>query len=429
MLEHPSREELAQYRERALAPDLFLSIHRHLSLCPDCLAQCQATSRLKEDYAILLTALSPDPSEAAYHPTNAELAGYIQKDSDQVTNESVESHLEVCPECTQRVATLNALHLSKAPASTLTAVPKASFPVRPARTNFLSSISWPLRVAAVVLIMLGALAAILFFMRMRLRQPHPAGIERANTNVPSSSPDIPPNQNGAGPGQDQPGKPGTTDQIAGSDKHPTDHDADIPEYLSPQSRQAILSAITAERLEKPRVLAELRGTNSRLLGETVEGRPFQLMSPIAVVVQEQQPTFRWQSVAGATGYEVTVADEKLDQVAMSPKLTTHEWRLGVALRPGATYSWQVTAFKNGQRITSPILPAPQAKFRILDTNHSEELRRLRRERPGYHLGLGVLYTQAGLLKDAEREFEALSRDKSYSDIGAKLLKRVRSMKE
>jgi len=429
MSEHPSRQQLARYQQRALPPDLFLSIHRHLSLCTECLEQCDAAGRLREDYAILLAAVSPDPSEAAYHPTNAELAGYVQKNLDSVTNESVASHLEVCDECTQELATLNAPHLSKAPASTLAAVPTASLPLLPARMSFLSSISWPLRVAAVVLIMLGALAAILFFMRMRLQQPPPAGIESANKNVPSSSPGILTNQNATTVGENQSGKPVKNDSLAVAGKHSRNPEAEIPGQLSPELRRAILSALTTQTLEKPRVLADLTGTNGNLLSETVEGQPFHLIGPVTRVVQERRPTFRWRALAGATGYEVTIADEKLDEVATSPTLTNTEWRSGITLQPGTTYSWQVTAFKDGQRITSPRLPAPQAKFRILDGKHIEELKRLKRALPGYHLGLGVLYTQAGLLEDAEREFEALSRDKSHSAIGAKLLKRVRSMKE
>ncbi|HXD32559.1 MAG TPA: hypothetical protein VN643_15665 [Pyrinomonadaceae bacterium] len=416
MSEHPSPQQLAQYQQRALPPDLFLSIHRHLALCADCLEQCDAASRLKEDYAILLAAVSPDPSEAAYHPAHAELAGYVQKNSDSVTTELVESHLEVCDECTRELATLNASALSNTPAS---AVQMAS-----PQVGFLSSISWPLRLAAVLLLMLGALAAVLFFMRTTQRQP-PARIERAN--VPSSSPEILANQNATSTAPDQPAKMSTTDQFA--DKQITNPEADIPDYLSSPSRQAILSAITTQRLEKPRVLADLTGTIGNLLSEKVEGHPFHLIGPIARVVQEQRPTFRWQQLAGATGYEVTIADEKLDEVATSPRLTTTEWRSVITLKPGATYSWQVTAFKDGQRITSPRLPAPQAKFRILDGKHSEELRRLKREQPGYHLGLGVLYTQAGLLEDAEREFQALSRDRSHSAIAEKLLRSVRSMKE
>src|SRR6185295_15981078 len=119
MSEHPSPQELARYQQRVLPPDLFLSIHRHLTVCADCLEQCDGAGRLKEDYAILLAAVSPDPSEAAYHPANAELAGYVQKNLDSLTTELVESHLEVCDECTQELATLSGSALSNAPASTV----------------------------------------------------------------------------------------------------------------------------------------------------------------------------------------------------------------------------------------------------------------------------------------------------------------------
>jgi hypothetical protein len=190
-----------------------------------------------------------------------------------------------------------------------------------------------------------------------------------------------------------------------------------------------MTALTTQQLDKPRILTELGGATGQLLGDSGNGLPFRLLSPVGKVVLEQRPTFDWQPLAGANSYIVTIADDQLSEVATSGPLTNTQWSIPIGLKQGATYSWQVTAFKDGQRITSPVMPAPQAKFRTVDRGQREELNRMKRAMPNYHLGLGVLYTQAGLLNEAEREFEALSRDKSYSAIGAKLLKRVRSMKE
>jgi hypothetical protein len=89
----------------------------------------------------------------------------------------------------------------------------------------------------------------------------------------------------------------------------------------------------------------------------------------------------------------------------------------------------VTAIKDGQAITSPVMPAPQAKFMILDRARSEELKRVRSAAPRYHLGLGVLYARAGLLGEAEMEFRALVQNNPRSDTARKLLQSVRSMKK
>jgi len=40
MMEHPTKQELHEYRSRLLAPAAFLSVHQHVATCPGCAAQC-----------------------------------------------------------------------------------------------------------------------------------------------------------------------------------------------------------------------------------------------------------------------------------------------------------------------------------------------------------------------------------------------------
>jgi hypothetical protein len=199
--------------------------------------------------------------------------------------------------------------------------------------------------------------------------------------------------------------------------------------LSPSSRRAITSALAEQRLEAPPVLAQLRGVGGSLRGGSGDGRPFLLLSPVGKVLETASPTFRWAPLAGASSYVVTVVGDQLNEVAKSGPLTKTEWRPWTPLAQGGVYSWQVTALKDGQVITSPVMPAPQAKFMILDRARSEELRRVRGAAPHYHLGLGVLYARAGLLDEAEREFLALIKSNPRSDVARKLLQSVRSMKK
>jgi hypothetical protein len=88
--------------------------------------------------------------------------------------------------------------------------------------------------------------------------------------------------------------------------------------------------------------------------------------------------------------------------------------------------WQVTATKDGKKISAPVTPAPQAKFKILDDVHNEELLSAKRALANYHLGLGVLYARVGLLDEAEREFQAQLRATPRSEITQNFLERVRS---
>jgi hypothetical protein len=203
----------------------------------------------------------------------------------------------------------------------------------------------------------------------------------------------------------------------------------IAAMLSPSSRRAITSALTEQRLEASPVMTRLRSEGGSLRGGNGEGRPFMLNSPVGKVIETTSPTFSWSPLAGAGSYVVTVVDDQLNEVAKSGPLTKTEWRLRTPLARGGAYSWQVTALRDGQAITSPVMPAPQAKFVILDRARSEELKRVREAAPRYHLGLGVLYARAGLLDEAEREFRALVKANPESAAARKLLQSARSLRK
>src|SRR6185503_7402327 len=108
-------------------------------------------------------------------------------------------------------------------------------------------------------------------------------------------------------------------------------------------------------------------------------------------------------------------------VAASPELTSHSWTPSQSLSLGNVYSWQVKAVKDGQEFKSPGPPAPQARFRILDREKANELAKARRAHPSSHLALGLLYAEAGLLKEAEQELRALEKANPDSEIVRSLL--------
>jgi len=153
---------------------------------------------------------------------------------------------------------------------------------------------------------------------------------------------------------------------------------------------------------------------------------FSVMDPVGVVLMTNQPAFRWSAMEGATGYVVEVYDEQFKRVASSPQLTSLSWT--TTLPNGKVYSWQVKATKNGQEMTSPRPPAPQAKFRVLDQAKVNELARARRAYGSSHLTLGLLYAEAGLLKEAETEFRALRRANPNSELARSLLRQVQALR-
>jgi hypothetical protein len=134
----------------------------------------------------------------------------------------------------------------------------------------------------------------------------------------------------------------------------------------------------------------------------------------------------WSVMEGATAYVVEVYDDQFKLAASSPQLNSNSWTQ--SLPRGKVYSWQVKAIKDGQEITSPRPPAPQAKFRILDAAKANELARAKRAYSSSHLTLGLLYADAGLLKEAEHEFRLLVRSNPNSNLARSLLRQVQSLR-
>ena len=415
-----------------MSPDLFLTVDRHVRACPYCSEQCNTTSALKQDYANLLAALMPEPGDEPYHLTEAELTGYAVGSLDAIDTESAESHLSVCAQCAEAARELRV------------EAAQTRRPVRELVAEYIAPLrAWgrPALFAYFILLTLGIGLATLFIKRAGDDRPAPpvtSPTENVTLNS-NQSPPAPPRDGAGGqsgdgiekgrePGESAAGLPdaGASESGAGSELESNDA---IAAMLSPSSRRSITSAVAEQRLEAPPVLAQLRGESGSLRGGPGDGQPFLLLSPVGKVVETVGPTFRWEPLAGASSYVVTVTDDRLNEVAESGPLTKTEWRLRTPLARGGVYSWQVTALKDGQTITSPVMPAPQAKFMILDRARSEELRRVRGAAPRYHLGLGVLYARAGLLDEAEREFLALMKSNPRSDVARKLLQSVRSMKK
>ena len=123
---------------------------------------------------------------------------------------------------------------------------------------------------------------------------------------------------------------------------------------------------------------------------------------------------------------VRIYDADFNEVVASPRLSETAWTAARSLERGRTYSWQVTARVGDKEVISPVRPAPEAKFMILDQTKANELAEAKNPSAGSHLTLGALYAQAGLLDDAERELQALLRANPQSSLANNLLSSVRA---
>jgi hypothetical protein len=200
------------------------------------------------------------------------------------------------------------------------------------------------------------------------------------------------------------------------------------ETLSPAEREAVRAALLAGRAPSS---AELEGlgarSNERLMGAPGSSS-FGLRGPVGVVVRSETPTFRWNALEGATGYTVNVFDSGFNRVMTSGPVNKTEWTATRPLTRGTLYLWQVTATVGGKEIQAPAPPAPEARFRVLSRAQTESLTRGEKLYAGSHLMLGLLYSRAGLLDEAEREFRALVSANPDSQAAQRLLKNIELLK-
>jgi hypothetical protein len=201
------------------------------------------------------------------------------------------------------------------------------------------------------------------------------------------------------------------------------------DYLPPSHQQMVKEALTNRRLEKSPLLAALPRPGSLVIrGSDNQSDRFSVIEPVGKVTLSDRPAFRWTRLEGAASYVVEIYDDTFTLVSSSAPLSGNTWTPPQTLKRGAVFSWQVKATKDGQDFITPRLPAPQAKFRILDQARANELTRSLRDYASSHLTLALLYADAGLLDEAERELHALQKANPDSDIARRLLSDVRTMR-
>jgi hypothetical protein len=171
--------------------------------------------------------------------------------------------------------------------------------------------------------------------------------------------------------------------------------------LAAADAAVVRDAIASGRLPLPPALADLRGQRSPVLGDAA-APVFSLVSPIATVVLDPRPVLRWTARAGSAAYTVTLQDQASGATINSPAVHGTEWTPEQPLRRGGTYAWQVAATVGATEDIAPRPPDPPARFMIADAATAARLAHL----PASSLERGVLYASAGLLDEAEREFEA-----------------------
>jgi hypothetical protein len=198
--------------------------------------------------------------------------------------------------------------------------------------------------------------------------------------------------------------------------------ADEIAALPADVRPAVSDAIQHGKLQLPADLSQIRAHAQSNVGTPEANTGFTLLGPFGEAIAETRPEFRWQPLAGAVRYSVTIVDAGLHPVQHSPKLRTTGWRPRRPLRRGQTYLWQVTAtLRGGSTVVASALPFPEALLRIIPAKLADELAQFRRGHEEAHLVLAALYAQAGMLTESADELRKVAPGDSSYGTAQKLL--------
>jgi predicted anti-sigma-YlaC factor YlaD len=417
--EHLSTQLLERYRRRKLAPAESLALDDHLAACETCRDKLQEGISARATLLALQSNLHIEPSVASDHPPREQLSAYVDGWLDKVDRELIESHFGFCQPCGAQIEELRAYAERRAEAPARASVSSAATVAQP---GFLAKM-FDLRFSSAFRFA-GATAVTLIILALALWLLSRTGKQGDVVVTPSPVPS--PTSISPSPEATAPTLLALND---GAGRVTLDAQGNLTglESLSPTDQQRIKTALTTQRVETPRTLRELKSTSGDVMGSPTDAS-FALLSPVGKIVASNRPTLRWQPLRGAINYQVTITDPRANykEVAVSPALSDAKWTVDHPLKRGRVYTWQVTAGAESGEIKAPALNAPEAKFRVLGQAKADELTRARKAYAGRHLTLGLLYAQAGLLDEAEREFQVLVKANPESDVAKNLLRDVRA---
>lgn len=454
---HLTEQQVEAYRRRGLAASERGACERHLAACDACLRRVIDTAHNGIAFTSLTEALLPSAGEEPFHLSREELKRYAAGGLDQADSVIFESHMEDCAECSgaaRQLVLIDSGSTTQQEDGSRRHAPKTVW------ERFKDSVLPSLRPAHAVGIALACVGVLLGILWIQSRfsgvqnQPSPSQIasDAKNQNQP-----VTPSSDGQSVHQPPAETAGRDDKqvaVEAANRNPA---ASPPEQtraapetvvslvdgkrivtldargnlaglegLDSSIRREVVTALYGDGLKKPDALGALNAPRIKLLDQSSDVLNFNLLGPTSVIIVDDQPTFHWQPLNGATNYTVSVFDSNFNPVLRSEPQTATQWSPPVSLERGKIYFWEVTAARDGQEITSPAAPAPRAQFKILEAEKLVEINQAKKAHPDSHLVLGILHARAGLLEEAEREFQLLAKANPRSPVARRLLRRVQA---
>lgn len=425
-MEHLTQKQVEDYVQQQLPAVELLAVSDHLGDCDLCRTRVEWA--LNGDAAFLALhedAFSEDGNASA-HLTTEQTADYVDKKVSGEVLQIANDHLTACEQCKLAVEDLRVFRNQIAPSLDREYGPTSAPAV--VRSGWREKLASIFKVGPVPAFGTAALAVLLLvtigWFVWRAPSKKEEEVVVAPTPITQPSPVTEPssqptpaalvaelNDAGGVLSLDQEGK------LSGADN------------LPPAYQGLLRKALTSQSIERSPQLQGLTRPRSSLMGGNNKQGELYVLEPVGDVLLTNQPTFSWTAMEGPTSYVVEVYDDQFQLVASSLNITDSSWTSPVRLTRGKVYSWQVKASKEGQEITSPRPPAPQAKFRILDQAKASEIAKAKRAYASSHLTLALLYAEVGLLREAEQELRLLRRANPDSELVRNLLRQVQNLRQ
>lgn len=393
----------------------------HLGECEACRTRVEAG--LDIDAAFFAVREETFAGDTSEHLTNEQTADYVDKNLAGDELQFATDHLSSCEQCAFAVEDLRAFRNQIAPSLDREYGPTQETPVMREswRQKFVSLFRMPVPAfgaAALAILLLSFIGWTVWRTRKEETREEVAVVPAPSLQPsPSAAPSV----------EVQPEPAPVVAQLNdGAGVVSVDQQGKLSgvETLPPAYQELVRKTLTSQRIERSSQLQGLTRPSSSLMGAN-EQQEFSVLAPAGTVLISDRPVFRWTGLEAATGYVVEVYDSQFKKVLASPEVTTFSWNATQSLPRGQVYSWQVKAVKDGREVTVPRPPAPQAKFRVLDQESSNEISRAKRAYGSSHLTLALLYAKAGLLNEAEQELRLLQKANPQSEIVRKLLRQLR----
>jgi hypothetical protein len=406
VFEHVTDQQIDSYIRQRLPPAELLSLTDHLAECEACRGRIERALGGDLTFDALRSATLFELDDTA-HPLPESMAAYVDGILSGEELQSLRDHLTQCDPCSMTAEDLRSFRDN-------VVFDRRYRPLTEERPERAWWWRWSPAFAIVIVLLVGAGWLV-------WRGEETPEVVRANPEYRR----LP-----AGPDrgrQDAGGTP-VAELFDGGGRITVDSQGRLSgvDQLPAAYQQMLKDALMSRRLEPSPLLSGLNRPGSALMSGSDPQSSFAVVEPVGTVSESDRPTFRWSALGDGATYSVEVYDEAFEAIAGSPRLSGREWTPQKPLERGRMYSWQVRAVKDGRELLAPRPPAPQAKFRILDSASARELDEARRAYPSSHLLLALLSARAGLLEESAKELRLLQEQNPDSAVIRGLLDQLPS---